>query len=425
MSSRSTVDSSAHRPRYFAKENPRRLVVSVVVLSVFALGGGSFAVALGAIPHSSNPRADVSTLTRHSRVVAPPTQHWSVSRSESSAPVVGIPGGATLGGGNFNAVNCDSTGRCVAVGADANSNALAAVSVDGGATWKQSAVLAGTPALTALTCQSAARCVAVGQGVTATSNDGGATWTNEAIPATNTTLLSVSCATATTCVSVGVTSVTAGPYGGELLVSNDAGAKWTAPSLPANIGALGSVTCASKTFCVAVGAAILVSSDGGATWSQRFVNGGTGVLRSVSCASATTCVAIGPNPLSASTTNNALEVVTSDGGTTWTSVVMPAGSASVDTVSCAFGGSCHVAGPSLNGAPPPFLTSADAGASWSALSPPSSLSAITAISCVSAGACYFVGSSGGSPASGSTNASGTWQLSPVTIAFTPVSAALR
>ncbi len=421
MGSRSTTELPPPRARGSASERSRRASVLPLALVAILVSGGSVAVALGAT--GARPTSTTSPLELH-HVLAPPSR-WSVPRNESAAPVVGTPGGATPGAGNFNAVSCDVGGHCVAVGADTNGNALGAYSNDGGATWTLGAVLPGTPSWSALSCPTALRCVAVGQGVAATSKNGGVTWANATIPAVDTTLLSVSCATTTTCAAVGVSPVTAGPFGGALLVSSDGGASWRIPSAPTNVGALGSVTCASATFCVAVGATILVSSDGGATWTQRFVNGGTGVLRSVSCDSPTACVAVGPSPLSSSTTDNALEVVTSDGGATWSSVPMPSGSASVDTISCVAGGACSVAGPSLNSSPPPFFTSLDGGATWNAQSPPAPLTAITALSCVSGSTCFFVGSSGNSPTSGSTATTGAWQISPVSIAFTPVAAAPR
>jgi photosystem II stability/assembly factor-like uncharacterized protein len=227
-------------------------------------------------------------------------------------------------------------------------------------------------------------------------------------------LLGVSCPSASTCVGVGVSPGNDGPYGGQLLISSDGGATWSVPTLPNDVGALGSVDCPSSTFCVAVGAQILVSDDGGHTWSAQFVNGGTGILRSVSCSSATDCVAIGANPLGATDAQTAaFGINTTDGGTTWGPITMPASSWSVDAISCSNGVDCTVGGLSVSGSTAPAWASTDGGITWSSVSSLSGVSAIGALSCQSASQCVIVGLQGSQPVSGNSQGSSQWTISPV------------
>jgi hypothetical protein len=323
---------------------------------------------------------------------------WIVPHSQLGAPVVPIAGGAKPGSGSLNGVSCATTSFCVAVGASANLGGVASTSTDGGATWKQGAMAAGEPVLNAVDCSSTSNCVAVGQGAAVRSIDGGVTWISTSLPTANTTLLGVSCATTTSCVSVGVAPGDHGPLSGELLFSTDGGATWSAAAVPAAAGAQGSVACPTSTLCVSVGATILVSGDGGRSWTERAALGGTGVLRSVSCASATRCVAIGPNPSGAQDLQAAaFEVLTTDGGATWTAVGVPPASASLQTISCA-GGTCEAAGASYQGATALFLTTIDGGITWTNdLTLAASLDAVSGVSCASPTSCVLVGQSSSGP----------------------------
>jgi photosystem II stability/assembly factor-like uncharacterized protein len=324
---------------------------------------------------------------------------WVVPHGQGSAPVIPVSGGAAQGHGGFNGISCPTPNECVAVGADGSLGGVASTSRDGGNSFTQGAMAVGAPALLAIDCPSAVVCVAVGRGGSVKSSNAGSSWTSVSIASPNTTLLSVSCPSVHSCFSVGVSPGSNGPFSGQLLSSRDGGSTWTSLNLPASIGALGSVDCPSTTFCVAVGASIVVSTDGGTTWSARGVNGGTGVLRSVSCLSITTCVAVGPNPSVAQNLQSAaFEVLTTDGGTTWNPVSMPASSAMLNVVTCARGSNCEAAGSTIGPLPSRILTSSDGGASWS--SPPSLtnvLTAISAVSCESATACVYVGTKDGRP----------------------------
>jgi photosystem II stability/assembly factor-like uncharacterized protein len=404
--------------RILSHYRSRRLLVLLVAGASLIMVGESIAAAtVGKTNARSSSHAD--------NPVSPIVGAWTVPANEVNVPLVPTPGGASVGDGNFNAVSCQSSTDCVAVGADNNLAGVIATSIDGGLSWTPSSIASGEPELNAVTCASATNCVAVGNGVAATSSDGGATWTTYAIPTPNTTLLGVSCPSSTTCVSVGVSPGNDGPYDGQLLVSSDSGATWVVPTLPNDVGALGSVNCPSATFCVAVGAQILVSNNGGQTWTAQFVDGGTGILRSVSCSSSNDCVAIGANPLGATDAQTAaFGIVTTDGGTTWTPIDMPAGSWSVDAISCSNGIDCTVGGLSVNGGTAPAWASTDGGTTWSSVASLAGVSAIGALSCQSASQCSVVGLQGSQPVSGSSQDSSQWTISPVLSAFSSSAASL-
>ena len=381
--------------RFVSLHRTRRTLATAVAATVLIVAGGSIAAAVGL--SSGSAPAPVTASGSSSGVAA----HWTAPMNEKDTPDVETPGGATLGDGGFNAISCPTLKTCVAVGGDDTLLGVVATSSNDGSIWVSSSLESGVPEMNAVDCSSANDCVAVGQGATLATTTGGNGWTSGTIPTANTTLLGVSCASSSTCVSVGVTPGNAGPYGGQVLVSSDGGATWRTPTLPVNVGALGSVACPSTMFCVAVGAQILVSTDGGQSWTPQFVDGGTGVLRSVSCASATVCVAIGSNPSGLTDRNaGAFEVVTSDGGATWTSVAMPAKSSTLNAISCSNGSDCVVGGVSLTGAAAPSWTSSDGGETWMSTSFPTGVSAVGAMDCTSVTWCVFVGQQGSKPASG-------------------------
>jgi photosystem II stability/assembly factor-like uncharacterized protein len=371
-------------------------IISVVALSALCLivAGGSIAAA----SRTSTKTDEKTSVGAHS--TTSPSQ-WISPANQVDAPAVLISGGASMGAGGINAISCATAERCVEVGGDNNLSGIAATSSNDGAIWNVGTMSEGEPQLDGVNCPSSSDCVAVGDGVTATSNDGGNSWTSNAIPTANTTLLGVSCASTSTCVSVGVTPGNNGPYGGQVLLSSDGGTTWVAPTVPFIVGALGSVDCPSATFCVAVGAQILVSNDGGQTWSPRFVDDGTGVLRSVSCSSATVCVAIGANPAGlVKASDGAYEIMTDDGGATWTSVTMPAGSSLIDAISCSNLTDCVVGGSSIERGTAAVWASSDGGNTWTSMPIPAGASIVSALQCTSAAACIFVGQQGSAAVSG-------------------------
>lgn len=327
---------------------------------------------------------------------------------QSGAPTVPTPGGATKGHGAFDAVACTGPKACLAVGADTNGNGVAAVTTNGGSTWDTQPLPQGVSTLNAVTCATATHCIAVGEGAVLSTTDGGSTWTLHTPPA-DTTLLGVTCVTKEVCLTTGVTPDPGGPYAGVVLRSTDGGSTWGVVDMPQGTLGLGAVTCPTATRCIAVGATIMTSDDGGATWQQRAVDGGVDTLRSITCSSATHCVAVGPNSDGEfNPTAPATAVVTNDGGTTWSQLPLPAGTAALEQVTCATATECFAGGPAFGASTgATFEVTTDGGTTWTPASPPEGLSAITDLSCPAANDCVVVGRSGTQPVTASTDSAGT------------------
>jgi photosystem II stability/assembly factor-like uncharacterized protein len=101
---------------------------------------------------------------------------------------------------------------------------------------------------------------------------------------------------------------------------------------------------------------------------------------------------------------------TSDGGTTWVSVSLPASTAAVDQVTCGSDQACFVGGSSdqRGGTAAAFAKTSDGGSSWTAASPPAGMSAIAGMACRDDGHCVAVGEDGGQAVTGSTTNGSSW-----------------
>lgn len=229
------------------------------------------------------------------------------------------PGSVPSGVSVLEGVACSAGARCTAVGYSFANNRSPVIvfSSDGGRTW----VLAQTPKLdpqqvapqlTAVTCQPGGRCVAVGfanhvpgtgprdRPLAYVSTDAGAQWRSTTVAAASVLtvpdLLGVSCSGPSTCVAVG----SAYPAGAGVAMSRNGGTTWTVERIGDQISGLllRGVTCVSVTTCVAVGSSfgrgqVLVTTDGGSTWTSQTVPSSVASLESVSCPAATRCVAVG------------------------------------------------------------------------------------------------------------------------------------
>jgi photosystem II stability/assembly factor-like uncharacterized protein len=360
------------------------LATTLGVVASHALGvdGGGTASQAG----SSSSSSTVTTTSLPAVLAAGPDQH--------GAPIFPVPGGEQPGYGNFNAVSCIDATTCVAAGADDAQNGVTSVSADGGQSWTSSTMPIGTPALDAISCRDVSNCLSVGQGVIASSTDGGSSWSLSAVPTANTTLLGTTCPTSTICLAVGVTENPTGPYAGAVVRSTDGGETWSTVTLPQGTAGIGDIACPTSTTCIAVGASVLESTDAGASWAVAAVSGGPGTLRTISCLSSTTCIAVGPNVQGATDPDAPADaVITTDGGTTWSQDSLPAGSASLEQISCTAATQCFAGGPSTTiTGPAAFFSTSDAGSTWTeSSSPPTGLSSIAGLSCPAANECAVVG----------------------------------
>ena len=233
------------------------------------------------------------------------------------------------------AVSCTSVQHCVAVG-----YGFIDVTTNGGATWVASPSLPNTqtlnPPLDAVSCGSPTTCVAMGGSSSLVSSDGGSTWTPEPVPTGVIGVNGVSCSDGTHCVAVSyVTTDGAGtPIPPGILVSTDGGSSWAADStVSPDLVELLAVSCPTSTACTAVGdsgtyigtspssigGVVLQSTDGGGSWSTASLPAGTSQQAGVSCPTAATCTSVGLN-----TTNGPLIIGQQGGGAAPTSTVATA-----------------------------------------------------------------------------------------------------
>jgi photosystem II stability/assembly factor-like uncharacterized protein len=253
-------------------------------------------------------------------------------------------------------VLCASAMICLASGSDADGQGSVWRTTDAGATWTAGRVSASVGEVDGLQCRTPSSCVAtayLANSWTAvlSSSNGGRTWSTTAMPHTATDLFGVDCATSRDCVAVGGRNTSVGVA----YFSSNGGRSWHAAKVPGTLRALNAVSCASVKICVAAsserrGAAVVGTiartTDGGAVWTSVAVPGATADMLSVSCWNSAGCEAVGQstaarNPLAASA---AVAVATSDAGKRWVVQALPKDQWTLDTVSCARGGSCAAAG---------------------------------------------------------------------------------
>lgn len=241
--------------------------------------------------------------------------------------------------GWWNAIDCVSKSVCwvAGVGAGPTTTPAAAVTTDGGKTWRTMSNLPPVPVdpagntygLTAVSCVSAISCVAVGGPNDGTGSpaiisttDGGATWSISADPslAVLDSLNSVDClpapaassasAASPVCYAGGTTLLGPGQPGGAAEIkSDDGGATWGGGTQTFDVtGWVSSISCASARHCWAAGGgttvALIGTSDGFQTWSA-VTSDTSNEIGNVSCPTASFCVA---------TTDDALWVTGNDGG---------------------------------------------------------------------------------------------------------------
>lgn len=159
--------------------------------------------------------------------------------------------------------------------------------------------------------------------------------------------------------------------------------------LPAPVNALHAVDCPTDTSCWAVGstvgsatapngAAIISTADGGTTWSSQVIPPITGYLSAISCSDQRQCVAVGQ--ATQSSNGEAVILATTDAGRIWQSRPIPPGFLDVTAVACRADRRCMAIG-DVNGSAA-ALTSASAGATWVERGLlPAGVSGATGVSC--------------------------------------------
>ncbi len=245
--------------------------------------------------------------------------------------------------GRLAAVDCPTSERCVATLGEPGAGGPEAVLVseDGGASWQlvppQADRLA--QATTALACQAGGSCVAVGATTTSPAQWLAAAWTSDpagswqpaTVPVALASLRAVACFTARRCVAGGA----ADDGAGVALVSSDGGTSWRAATLPVGTPPLQAVWCAADGQCLGVADLeestagrfeVLVSGDAGRVWTEQAGSPHRGALIALSCRSLRVCWAlVGTEGDSSLVFGRVLALRTTDGGTRWTTVSLPAG----------------------------------------------------------------------------------------------------
>ena len=194
-------------------------------------------------------------------------------------------------------------------------------------------------------------------------------------------------------------------------------------SLPAAVAYLNAVSCPTASDCVAVGAGndgavIEATTDGGTTWSPESVPGAANVLNVISCPTASDCVAVGAGYVPGGVlTHPGVVVVTTDGGTTWTTPNLPGATTALYGVSCPTASDCFAVSANGGGS---VVATTDGGTTWNRQKLPSTVQDLTSISCPTASNCWAGGYGFGVNLVVSTTTSGnTWaaQTPPSGYAF--------
>ncbi|HEX4217536.1 MAG TPA: hypothetical protein VHZ02_04155 [Acidimicrobiales bacterium] len=349
----------------------------------------------------------------------------------ASVLATGLPAGAAASSspwaGGFTAVavpalvdqmksaSCADTGHCWAVGESVGQGATespAAViaTTNGGKTWRSQAVPPGTGVLNDVSCADRQYCVAVGQSDQAPSGgsavvvttDGGASWKAAQPLAGVFDMTAVVCRANRHCWAVGTVAA-----GESVFASTPGTAGWrSVGNLPPGVSGASAISCSDDRHCWVTGytttdplhvsGAVAATSNGGTTWVALPVPAGTGYLNGISCtqgpsgqggSTTTTTHAHRPTASSRPTSPTAPTTVT-------TSVPAP----SVAGASCVAVGTSAVAQGQTRTGHGVILASPNGGASWTTEPVPSVVATLFAVSCPSIGTCAAVGATSGATA---------------------------
>jgi photosystem II stability/assembly factor-like uncharacterized protein len=260
---------------------PNRIAKQALLLVIFILGLGLPLVAELGNPITTNAADTPKTALPTKKS---PTDSWYRFNPTST-------------GEDLEAVDCDQSFYCMAVGA----NGAIIRSSNLGSDWMNFPEVTKAN-LRGVDCPIAILCFVVGEGGTILKYDGNQNKWFTLASGTNSNLNGISCASFSLCYAVG--------DGGLVLRSANAGGTWQ-PATLANTPTLNAIECTNGLTCYAVGNAgtIRVTTDGGTTWNPHTTIENTNLL-DISCPAVNTCIA---------TTSSKNLIKTTGGSTTWSS----------------------------------------------------------------------------------------------------------
>ncbi len=250
-----------------------------------------------------------------------------------------------------------------------------------------------------VSCPTALACFAIGEtqsgvSVVRATSDGGTAWSDVAHVSLENALTSISCATSLDCVALDANSST-------IVATTDGWSTFTYLSEPAE---LSSVSCDAARVC-AVSATnyygvgeVLLSTDGGTHWTTRVIpadNGGElfgPVSSGVACPSARTCLVTGAVAKQVGPRVLITDVVfrTTNGGASWTTATLPKGVEFLDDLACPSAARCYLVGGSNHNAGL-ILVSSTGGVTWRTALDWAAVPSIDSISCAAGGDCVAGG----------------------------------
>ena len=334
--------------------------------------------------------------------------------------------------GYLSGIACTDSSHCTAVGQAAGptgTQAVAIMTLDGGTRWGPVVIPPGVVDLTAITCEHDGRCMAVGNtvlgSVALVSMSSGATWTEGgSLPAGMSGATAVSCTDDGSCWVTGHTVTDLNHVSGILALSTDAGASWATVTIPTGAGNLTGLSCLTGpptgigAFPSPPTTTTTTTTPLPATTATTTAHppGSTGAPATTTSTSTTTtvappttttvppvgvpgvrCTVVGTTAatLDAARVGHGLMFTTDNGGATWSSQPLDAGSASLNDVSCAAVGACVAVGSSVATVPQAgvVLVSGSRSSPWKRPAWVGLPQPLTAVSCVSVTHCVAVGES--------------------------------
>ena len=316
-----------------------------------------------------------------------------------------------------------------------NSQGVISVTHDGGASWQQSLAPGDGTYFYGFSCPTANTCMVVGDVPDSdthpslyTTTNAGVSWTSLPMPGLDELPVFLSCSTTLMCATIGLMQTPSSPTPAAYFTV-DGGQNWTAAALPPMFlpseNDQPALDCFSNGHCVATGTEVtgpigqesvsmIYSTDGGANWASAASPSMTATSGLISCSNDSRCVSIETGSDSNGYQVASGELVTNDGGLTWTATPVTGLTSlstsvpmSIDSISCPTDTQCwasaHLVESECNGSCPyvpdqaVMLTTSDGGLTWTAepLPTPPSVSlqyaGVFPVNCLSSTNCRAVG----------------------------------